>query len=98
MRRTSTTCRRSGRRWPASPHKHASLDVQPAQYAVVGEHLLAAIKEVLGDAATEGIVGAWTEAYQQLAGIMIGIEAGLYDEAAAQPGGWRGWRNFVVRY
>ena len=29
---------------------------------------------------------------------MIGIEAGLYDEAAARPGGWRGWRNFVVRY
>ena len=79
-------------------HKHASLNVQPAQYAVVGEHLLAAIKEVLGDAATEGIVGAWAEAYQQLADIMIGIEAGLYDEAAARPGGWRGWRNFVVRY
>ena len=79
-------------------HKHASLDVQPAQYAVVGEHLLAAIKEVLGDAATEGIVGAWAEAYRQLADIMIGIEAALYDEAAARPGGWRGWRNFVVRY
>ncbi len=79
-------------------HKHASLNVRPEQYAVVGEHLLAAIKEVLGDAATPAIVGAWGEAYQALADIMIGAEAALYDEAAARPGGWRAWRNFVVRH
>ncbi|MDM0109241.1 NO-inducible flavohemoprotein [Variovorax sp. J22R24] len=79
-------------------HKHASLNVQPAQYAVVGEHLLAAIKEVLGDAATGDIVAAWAEAYQALADIMIGAEASLYDEAQRRPGGWRGWRNFVVRH
>jgi nitric oxide dioxygenase len=79
-------------------HKHASLCVQPGHYQVVGEHLLAAIKEVLGDAATDDIVGAWAEAYQALADIMIKTEAGLYEEAAARPGGWRGWRNFVVRH
>ncbi|CAN7737345.1 MULTISPECIES: NO-inducible flavohemoprotein [unclassified Variovorax] len=78
-------------------HKHASLNVQPAQYPVVGEHLLAAIKEVLGEAATADILGAWAEAYQALADILIGAEAALYEEAAARPGGWRGWRNFVVR-
>jgi nitric oxide dioxygenase len=79
-------------------HKHASLNVQPAQYAVVGEHLLAAIKEVLGDAASDDVLAAWAEAYQALADIMIGAEEGLYKEAEQRPGGWRGWRNFVVRH
>ncbi|MBT2304187.1 NO-inducible flavohemoprotein [Variovorax paradoxus] len=78
-------------------HKHASLNVQPSQYSVVGEHLLAAIEEVLGAAATADILGAWAEAYQALADILIGAERALYDEAAARPGGWRGWRSFVVR-
>jgi nitric oxide dioxygenase len=78
-------------------HKHASLGVVPEQYPIVGEHLLAAIKEVLGDAATDTIIGAWAEAYGQLAQILIDAEKALYDAAAAKPGGWRGWRNFVVR-
>jgi nitric oxide dioxygenase len=77
-------------------HKHASLNVQPAQYAVVGEHLLAAIKEVLGDVATEDILSAWAEAYQALADIMIDAEEALYAEAERRAGGWRGWRNFTV--
>jgi nitric oxide dioxygenase len=79
-------------------HKHASLNVRPEQYPVVGENLLAAIKEVLGDAATPEILGAWAEAYGQLADILIRAEAKLYDEVAACPGEWRGWRNFVVRH
>ena len=65
---------------------------------MVGQHLLAAIKEVLGEAATTDIIDAWAEAYQQLADIMIQAEARLYEEAAARPGGWRGWRNFVVSH
>ena len=79
-------------------HKHASLNVQAEQYGVVGQHLLAAIKEVLGEAATTDIVDAWAEAYQELADIFIQAEARLYEEAAARPGGWRGWRNFVVSH
>lgn len=79
-------------------HKHASLCVAAEHYPVVGSHLLAAIREVLGDAATEPIIAAWGEAYQQLAEILIGAEADLYAKAAARPGGWRGWRNFVVRH
>lgn len=79
-------------------HKHASLCVAPEQYPVVGTHLLAAIQEVLGAAATQDILDAWAEAYGQLADIMIGAEAVLYESAAAAPGGWRGWRTFVVRH
>ena len=79
-------------------HKHASLNVLPEQYPVVGEHLLGAIKSVLGDAATPQIIGAWAEAYGALAQILIKAEDDLYDAVAAKPGGWRGWREFVVRH
>lgn len=78
-------------------HKHASLGVLPEQYPIVGQNLLAAIKEELGPAATDQIIDAWAEAYGQLADLLIGIEAQLYREAADQPGGWRGWREFVVK-
>src|SRR4029453_6561893 len=40
-------------------NKHGSLNVRPEQYPVVGQHLLGAIKDVLGDAATEPILAAW---------------------------------------
>jgi nitric oxide dioxygenase len=29
-------------------HKHCSLQIRPDQYPIVGEHLLASVKEVLG--------------------------------------------------
>ncbi|MFP3711586.1 globin domain-containing protein, partial [Paraburkholderia sp. SIMBA_009] len=44
-------------------NKHASLGVRPEHYPIVGENLLAAIKETLGDAATDDIVSAWAQAY-----------------------------------
>jgi len=78
-------------------HKHASLGVQPDQYPVVGEHLLAAIQEELGAAATPEILRAWAEAYEELAAMLMGLEDELYRAATAQPGGWSGWRDFVVR-
>lgn len=79
-------------------HKHCSLNVAPEHYPIVGEHLLAAIQEVLGDDATPAIISAWGEAYGDLAKIMIDAEAREYAEAAARPGGWRGWRDFVVAH
>ena len=77
-------------------HKHASLGVTADQYPIVGENLLASIKEVLGDGASEAVLDAWKAAYQQLADIFIKFEQDLYDTAAATPGGWIGWRQFVV--
>jgi nitric oxide dioxygenase len=78
-------------------NKHASLGVRPEQYPIVGEHLLASIKEVLGDAATDEIISAWAQAYGNLADILMGMESELTEETAAEQGGWTGWREFVVR-
>jgi nitric oxide dioxygenase len=72
-------------------HKHASLNIRAEHYPIVGENLLAAISEVLGDAADQPTLDAWAAAYGQLAGILIGAEQKLYDGAA-----WSGFRPFVV--
>lgn len=76
-------------------HKHRSLGILPAHYPVVGTYLLAAIKEVLGDAATEEILGAWGEAYGVIADIFISIEEDLY-KAAETNGGWRMFKDFTI--
>jgi len=38
--------------------KHRAIGVKPEQYPLVGETLLEAVKEVLGSAATDDIIGA----------------------------------------
>jgi nitric oxide dioxygenase len=76
--------------------KHAGLNILPEHYPFVARALLKAIAEVLGDAATEEILKAWGEAYWFLAEILIGREAEIYRAQAAAPGGWTGWRDFVV--
>ncbi|MEK5442887.1 NO-inducible flavohemoprotein [Fredinandcohnia sp. FSL W7-1320] len=76
--------------------KHRALGIQPEHYPIVGENLLGAIKEVLGDAATDEIINAWAEAYGVIADAFIGVEKEMYNEAKEQPGGWEGFRNFVV--
>lgn len=77
-------------------HKHRSLGIKPEHYPIVGKHLILAIKDVLGDAATDEILDAWTEAYGVIADAFISMEAEMYDETANQPGGWEGFRYFTV--
>jgi nitric oxide dioxygenase len=77
-------------------HKHRSLGIKAEHYPIVGKHLLLAIKEVLGDAATDEIINAWAEAYGVIADAFIGVEAEMYEEASNQKGGWDGFRSFVV--
>lgn len=67
-------------------HKHRGLGVKPEHYPIVGKYLLGAIKEVLGDAATDEIIDAWSEAYGVIAQAFIGIEADMYKTSAEQPG------------
>lgn len=78
-------------------NKHVSLNIKPEQYVIVGTHLLASISEVLGDVATPEILDAWKAAFFELADIMAGLEKEMYKENQSKPGGWIGWRKFVVR-
>jgi nitric oxide dioxygenase len=61
-------------------HKHVEARILPEQYSLIGAKLLEAMKDVLGDAATEEVIDAWSEAYSALANIFIDAEAKLYKE------------------
>ncbi|WP_057915156.1 NO-inducible flavohemoprotein [Peribacillus muralis] len=76
--------------------KHRSLAVKPEHYPIVGEYLLAAIKEVLQEAATDEILQAWGEAYGVIAAVFTGIEKEMYDQASKQNGGWADFKSFTV--
>lgn len=77
--------------------KHVGLNILPEHYPYVADALLGAIKDVLGDAATEEILDAWGEAYWFLAELLKAREASIYAGLAAAPGGWNGWRDFTVK-
>ena len=57
---------------------HVNANVKPEHYPIVGENLLAAIKEVLKDAATEEVLNAWAEAYEVIAKVFIDVEKDMY--------------------
>lgn len=75
--------------------KHTSLSIQPEHYPIVGENLLASIREVLGEAATEEIIDAWAAAYEVLADIFIQREQQIYSDQE-QTYGWKGFKRFVI--
>lgn len=81
---------------PRIVHKHAALGVLPEHYPIVGACLLRAIREVLGDAAGEDIIAAWSEAYAALAELLIAAEEGVYAANEQARGGWRGERGFRI--
>ena len=55
--------------------KHCGLNMLPEHYHFVAESLLGAIKEVLGEAATEEVLVTWGEAYWFLADVLMAREA-----------------------
>ncbi|ALK96249.1 flavohemoprotein [Massilia sp. WF1] len=67
-------------------HKHVSVGIKAEHYPIVGRHLLGAIKEVLGDAATPPLISAWDEAYCELALALISAEKEMYAQAGIEPG------------
>lgn len=58
--------------------KHCNANVKPEHYPIVGKHLLEAIKEVLGDAATDEVIDAWGKTYGVLAEVFIDVENKIY--------------------
>ena len=58
--------------------RHVETKVKPEHYPAVAEALLPAIRDVLGEAATDEVLSAWGEAYWFLADILIKREAQLY--------------------
>lgn len=77
-------------------NKHVSLGVKAEHYPIVGDFLLKAIKEVLGDAATDEIINAWGEAYGVIATAFIGVENDMYEKVESQENGWKFFKDFIV--
>lgn len=73
-------------------HKHVSVGVRAEHYPIVGRHLLGAIAQTLGEAATPPLLAAWDEAYNALAAIFIEAEKALYRDAGIDPGQTRAMR------
>jgi len=68
-------------------HKHASLGIMPDQYAIVHEHLFAAIVEILGaDTVTADVAAAWDRVYWIMANTLIAMEHDLYRGAGVDDG------------
>jgi nitric oxide dioxygenase len=67
-------------------HKHVSVGIKAEHYPIVGQHLIGAIKEVLGDQATPELLAAWVEAYGLLADALIEAEHRLYQTNQHAPG------------
>lgn len=77
-------------------HKHASVGITAQHYPIVGRHLLGAIQQTLGDAASPELLSAWGEAYGMLADAFIAEERKLYESADMEPGYMREMRVLSV--
>lgn len=64
--------------------KHVRAHVKPEHYPAVANALLPAIRDVLGEVATDEILTAWGEAYWFLADVLIGRERQMYEGATVQ--------------
>ena len=58
---------------------HCNRKVTEEHYPIVGSNLLATIKEVLGDAATDEVIEAWGKAYGVISKIFIDVEKEVYE-------------------
>jgi nitric oxide dioxygenase len=73
-------------------NKHVSIGIRAEHYPIVGQYLLGAIAETLGDAATPPLLAAWAEAYGALATLFIDAENTMYAKAGIEPGQTRAMR------
>ena len=59
--------------------RHVEVGVLSKHYPIVGKNLLIAIKDMLGDAATDEIMEAWEKTYNALAEVFINVEQDIYN-------------------
>lgn len=76
--------------------KHTSFNIQPQHYQIVGHHLIETLRELAPEEFNSDVQEAWIAAYNFLADVFIGREGQLYQERAAQKGGWQGKRTFNI--
>lgn len=67
-------------------HKHVSLGITEGQYQIVHDNLMAAVAEVLGEAATPEVAEAWSEVYWIMAEVLINHEKVLYASDGVENG------------
>ena len=78
-------------------NKHVSVGIRAEHYPIVGKHLIASIKEVLGEAATDELIrclGCRLLCNSQTS--LSKQRKAIYDKNAVAEGGWTGWRFFKV--
>ena len=75
-------------------NKHASLNIQPEHYPIVGHHLIETLRELVPDAFTVEVEQAWVAAYTLLSNIFIDAEEAIYKTSEAKDNGWRGAKKF----
>jgi len=78
-------------------HKHASVGITAQHYPIVGRHLLGAIQQTLGEAASPALLSAWEEAYGLLASALIEEERKLYEASRATPEFLRDMQVVAIR-
>ena len=70
-------------------YKHCALQVPPAGYDIVGENLIAAIKDVVGLDDSSPIIQTWKNAYREIAQVFIDVEQEIYSHML-----WEGFQPF----
>lgn len=78
-------------------HKHVSVGVEREQYPLIAECLMDSMREVLGrGSATERFVSAWSELFAYISDQFIRMEKEIYRNIQKQPGGWIGFKKFII--
>ncbi|ADC87902.1 MULTISPECIES: globin domain-containing protein [Staphylococcus] len=72
-------------------YKHCALQVPPAGYDIVGENLIAAIKDVVGLDDSSPIIQTWKNAYREIAQVFIDVEQEIYSHML-----WEGFQPFKI--
>lgn len=71
--------------------KHVGLQIKPQHYPYVGNALIGTMGQLLGSTATKEFIDAWTQAYGNLAQLLINMENEAYKLQA-----WDGFKDFKV--